>query len=202
MSRSLGILVKLMHESTGHMVTVELKSGELYRGSTFKTLKRKLGSVQEWEDFKLPTGNFVDHGLSWLMNFPAKNLSCVSDVYYLLVIRKGCIQVIQSGSILVVQFPSLVLGVVGRAGGIALSGVRDGKISQLEHVFIRGRRVRFMITPDMLKNAPMFKRLDARIKCKRTSLGVGCGRAVAMRAKAQATGRGTAGRGVVPPVRR
>ncbi|XP_021760266.1 small nuclear ribonucleoprotein SmD3b-like [Chenopodium quinoa] len=111
-------------------------------------------------------------------------------------------RVIQSGSILVVQFPSLVLGVVGRAGGIALSGVRDGKISQLEHVFIRGRRVRFMITPDMLKNAPMFKRLDARIKCKRTSLGVGCGRAVAMRAKAQATGRGTAGRGVVPPVRR
>ncbi|KAI7979433.1 Small nuclear ribonucleoprotein SmD3b [Camellia lanceoleosa] len=33
MSRSLGIPVKLLHEAAGHMVTVELKSGELYRGS-------------------------------------------------------------------------------------------------------------------------------------------------------------------------
>jgi hypothetical protein len=41
---------------------------------------------------------------------------------------------------------------------------QDGKVSQLEHVFIRGSRVRFMIIPDMLKNAPMFKRLEARIR--------------------------------------
>jgi small nuclear ribonucleoprotein (snRNP)-like protein len=33
MSKSLGIPVKLLHESEGHIVTVELKSGELYRGS-------------------------------------------------------------------------------------------------------------------------------------------------------------------------
>lgn len=33
MSRSLGIPVKLLHEAAGHIVTVELKSGELYRGS-------------------------------------------------------------------------------------------------------------------------------------------------------------------------
>lgn len=33
MSRSLGIPVKLLHEATGHLVTVEMKSGELYRGS-------------------------------------------------------------------------------------------------------------------------------------------------------------------------
>ncbi|PQM36695.1 small nuclear ribonucleoprotein SmD3b [Prunus yedoensis var. nudiflora] len=79
---------------------------------------------------------------------------------------------------------------------------QDGKVSQLEHVFIRGSKVRFMVIPDMLKNAPMFKRLDSRIKGKGASLGVGRGRAVAMRAKAQAAGRGTAGRGVVPPVRR
>ncbi|XP_070024377.1 small nuclear ribonucleoprotein SmD3b-like isoform X3 [Nicotiana sylvestris] len=79
----------------------------------------------------------------------------------------------------------------------------DGRVSQLEHVFIRGSKVRFMIIPDMLKNAPMFKRLEARIKGKGTSLGVGRGRAIAMRAKAQAAGRGAApGRGVVPPVRR
>lgn len=33
MSRSLGIPVKLLHEAAGHVVTVELKSGELYRGN-------------------------------------------------------------------------------------------------------------------------------------------------------------------------
>ncbi|KAM0028965.1 putative like-Sm (LSM) domain containing protein, LSm4/SmD1/SmD3 [Helianthus debilis subsp. tardiflorus] len=40
-----------------------------------------------------------------------------------------------------------------------------------------------MIIPDMLKNAPMFKRLEARIKGKGSSLGVGRGRAVVMRAR-------------------
>ncbi|XP_027178028.1 small nuclear ribonucleoprotein SmD3b-like [Coffea eugenioides] len=79
----------------------------------------------------------------------------------------------------------------------------DGKVSQLEHVFIQGSKVRFMVIPDMLKNAPMFKRLEARIKGKGSTLGVRRGRAVAMRARAQAAGRGAPlGRGVVPPIRR
>uniref|UniRef100_A0A1J3J0L0 Small nuclear ribonucleoprotein Sm D3 n=1 Tax=Noccaea caerulescens TaxID=107243 RepID=A0A1J3J0L0_NOCCA len=72
---------------------------------------------------------------------------------------------------------------------------QDGKVSLLEHVFIRGSKVRFIVIPDMLKNAPLFKRLDAKIKGQSSSLGVGRGRAVAMRAKAQGTGRGTGGRG-------
>lgn len=33
MSRTLQIPVKLLHESSGHIVSIELKSGELYRGS-------------------------------------------------------------------------------------------------------------------------------------------------------------------------
>ncbi|KAJ6399732.1 hypothetical protein OIU77_020311 [Salix suchowensis] len=119
MSRSLGIPVKLLHEASGHIVTVELKSGELYRGS-----------MLECED----------------------NWNC--------------------------QLESITYT------------AKDGKVSQLEHVFIRGSKVRFMVIPDMLKNAPMFKRLDARIKGKSASLGVGRGRAVAMRSKAQAAGRG------------
>ncbi|KAI4993026.1 hypothetical protein ZWY2020_007339 [Hordeum vulgare] len=40
-----------------------------------------------------------------------------------------------------------------------------------------------MIIPDMLKNAPMFKRLEARIRGKGSAIGVGRGRAVAMRAR-------------------
>ncbi|PKI55807.1 hypothetical protein CRG98_023808 [Punica granatum] len=125
MSRSLGIPVKLLHEASGHIVTVELKSGELYRGS-----------MVECED-------------NW--NCQLENITYTA---------------------------------------------KDGKVSQLEHVFIRGSKVRFMVIPDMLKNAPM-------IKGKSSALGVGRGRAVAMRARAQAAGRGAApGRGAVPPVRR
>ncbi|WOL13440.1 Ribonucleoprotein LSM domain [Canna indica] len=131
MSRSLGIPVKLLHEAAGHIVTVELKSGELYRGSMI-----------ECED-------------NW--NCQLENITYTA---------------------------------------------KDGKVSQLEHVFIRGSKVRFMVIPDMLKNAPMFKRLDARIRGKGASLGVGRGRAVAMRARAAAGRGGPAGRGAVPPIRR
>lgn len=35
---------------------------------------------------------------------------------------------------------------------------RDGAIANLENVYIRGSKIRFFILPDMLKNAPMFKK--------------------------------------------
>lgn len=34
---------------------------------------------------------------------------------------------------------------------------RDGRMATLENVYIRGSKIRFLILPDMLKNAPMFK---------------------------------------------
>lgn len=39
---------------------------------------------------------------------------------------------------------------------------RDGRVTQLENVYIRGSKIRFMILPDMLKNAPMFKNITQR----------------------------------------
>ena len=39
---------------------------------------------------------------------------------------------------------------------------RDGRVSQLENVYIRGSKIRFLILPDMLKNAPMFKKVQSR----------------------------------------
>lgn len=33
---------------------------------------------------------------------------------------------------------------------------RSGKTSKLEHVYIRGSQIRFVIVPDMLKNSPSF----------------------------------------------
>ena len=40
--------------------------------------------------------------------------------------------------------------------GVTVTG-RDGRVTQVEQVFIRGSMIRFFILPDMLKNAPMFK---------------------------------------------
>lgn len=128
MSKSLGIPVKLLHEAEGHIVSIELKSGELYRGSLI-----------ECED-------------NW--NCQLENITYTA---------------------------------------------KDGRMSQLEHVFIRGSKVRFMIIPDMLKNAPMFKRLDAKIRGKGSAgIGVGRGRVAALRAKARAPGAVAPGRGAVP----
>ena len=39
---------------------------------------------------------------------------------------------------------------------------RDGRVAQLENIYIRGSKIRFMILPDMLKNAPMFKNMGGR----------------------------------------
>ena len=36
---------------------------------------------------------------------------------------------------------------------------RDGRVAQLENIYIRGSKIRFLILPDMLKNAPMFKNM-------------------------------------------
>merc|ERR1711990_703146 len=46
--------------------------------------------------------------------------------------------------------------------GSVTTTARDGRTSKLEQVAIRGSQVRFMILPDMLKNAPMFKRADPK----------------------------------------
>jgi hypothetical protein len=34
---------------------------------------------------------------------------------------------------------------------------RDGRVSHLERVYIRGSHIRFFVVPDMLKQAPMFR---------------------------------------------
>eukprot|EP00827_Trimyema_finlayi_P004957 TRINITY_DN5088_c0_g1_i1.p2 TRINITY_DN5088_c0_g1~~TRINITY_DN5088_c0_g1_i1.p2 ORF type:complete len:104 (+),score=61.20 TRINITY_DN5088_c0_g1_i1:25-312(+) len=41
---------------------------------------------------------------------------------------------------------------------------KDGKISILDQIYLRGASLRFIIVPDMFKNAPMFKRLKAQAK--------------------------------------
>jgi len=117
--KGVGIPVKLLHEAEGHVITVELKSGEMYRGSLFLA-----------ED-------------NW--NCQLKDVTATG---------------------------------------------RDGRVNQLSHIYIRGSRIRFIIVPDMLKNAPMFKRIDPKYKNKALPMGTGGrGRAAAIRATAKARGR-------------
>ncbi|XP_013197299.1 small nuclear ribonucleoprotein Sm D3 [Amyelois transitella] len=61
---------------------------------------------------------------------------------------------------------------------------RDGRVAQLENVYIRGSKIRFLILPDMLKNAPMFKRQGNKPTAGR-------GKSAILRA--QAAGRGRPG---------
>merc|ERR1711959_233993 len=93
--KGVGIPVKLIHESIGHIVTVELKTGEVYRGDMISA-----------ED----------------------NWNC------------------QLGNV--------------------LATLKDGRQTQIDHIFVRGSYIEFLTVPDMLKNAPMFKRIDPQFKKK------------------------------------
>jgi hypothetical protein len=39
---------------------------------------------------------------------------------------------------------------------------KDGRVSTLASVFLRGSHVRFMVLPDILKNAPFFKKIETK----------------------------------------
>jgi small nuclear ribonucleoprotein D3 len=92
--------IKLLHEGEGHTVTVELKSGEIYRGL-----------LNESEDS---------------MNCQMSNVTMTA---------------------------------------------RDGRVSRLEQVYLRGSMIRMVILPDILKNAPMFKRVQQLKKGKEAAAG-------------------------------
>jgi small nuclear ribonucleoprotein D3 len=61
---------------------------------------------------------------------------------------------------------------------------REGRVSHLERVYVRGSHIRYFIVPDMLRNAPMFKQRDKKGR------GVGLARGRATVSRATARGRG------------
>lgn len=38
---------------------------------------------------------------------------------------------------------------------------RNGRVTKLEQVFLRGGQVKLVVVPDLLKNAPIFKKVQA-----------------------------------------
>ncbi|GAA5865608.1 hypothetical protein JCM8115_004147 [Rhodotorula mucilaginosa] len=122
---NLGVPVKLLHESLGHVVSVELKTGQTYRGKLFEAEDSLSVSLTQCT---------VTH--------------------------------------------------------------RDGRVTQLDQVYIRGASIRFYVVPDMLAQAPMFKRAGAA-GMKGRGIGTARGRATIMRAQSR-RGRG----GGRPAIRR
>lgn len=118
---SVGIPIKLLHEASPHIVTVEMRTGDIYRGT--------LSAVED------------------NMNVQLRRVTQTR---------------------------------------------RDGKVSNLEHVFIRGSKIRFFILPDILASAPMFKRVEALKEGRpMEARGLGRGRGVpgvASRGKAGGSG--------------
>ncbi|TPX32456.1 hypothetical protein SmJEL517_g04470 [Synchytrium microbalum] len=121
MSSSIGVPIKLLHESQGHIITLELKTGATYRG---------------------------------------KLLECEDSMN------------VQLRDITVTQ--------------------RDGRVTKLDQVYVRGSQVRFFIVPDMLRNAPMFKWVQPGAT-KARGIGMGRGKATVARAQQQSRGRGDRG---------
>ncbi|GAA5988774.1 hypothetical protein JCM10908_006164 [Rhodotorula pacifica] len=122
---NLGVPVKLLHESLGHVISVELKTGQTYRGKLFEAEDSLSVSLTQCT---------VTH--------------------------------------------------------------RDGRVTQLDQVYIRGASIRFYVVPDMLSQAPMFKRAGAA-GMKGRGIGTARGRATIMRAQSR-RGRG----GGRPAIRR
>ena len=38
---------------------------------------------------------------------------------------------------------------------------RDGRVSKLEQVFLRGGQIKFIVLPELLKSAPVLKKIQA-----------------------------------------
>ncbi|CDF40108.1 unnamed protein product [Chondrus crispus] len=118
---SVGIPIKLLHEASPHVVTVELHVGDVYRGT--------LSSVED------------------NMNVQLRRVTLTA---------------------------------------------RDGKVSNLENVFIRGSKIRYFILPDILASAPMFKR----------ARGLGRGRGMPGAARGRGAPPAARGRPARPPAPR
>ncbi|KAJ1454714.1 hypothetical protein M885DRAFT_521299 [Pelagophyceae sp. CCMP2097] len=89
-TKTVGVPIKLLHESEGHMVTIELRNGEIYRG--------QLDGTEE-------------------------SMNC------------------------------LITDVVMTA--------KDGRVTKMENVYVRGSQIKFMILPDLLKHSPVFEKVKA-----------------------------------------
>jgi small nuclear ribonucleoprotein D3 len=99
--------LKLLHDAESHIVTVELKNGEIYRGL--------LAEVEDTMNCQMKEGNYF----------------IISAIIYLIYYQYAVTMT-----------------------------ARDGRILKMENVFLRGGLVKFFVLPEMLKSAPIFKKVQ------------------------------------------
>ena len=102
-----GVPIKLLHEAESHIVTVELKTGEAYRGILTEAEETMNCQLKEGE-----SSSNMDISRSFLTD------------------------------------------------AVTMTS-RDGRVTKLEHVFLRGGQIKFVVLPELLKNAPIFKKVQA-----------------------------------------
>lgn len=102
MTSTIGIPIKLLNEAQGHIVTLEITSGQTYRGKLIEGMCPPSQALGEDERGLLTQGVAAEDN----MNVQLKDITVTA---------------------------------------------RDGRVSHLEQVYIRGSHVRFFIVPDMLR---------------------------------------------------
>jgi small nuclear ribonucleoprotein D3 len=50
---------------------------------------------------------------------------------------------------------------------------KEGKVAKMQHTYLRGSKIRLIILPDMMRNAPMFRRFDPKNKQRHVGIGMG-----------------------------
>ncbi|KAI9149465.1 Small nuclear ribonucleoprotein Sm D3 [Paramyrothecium foliicola] len=135
MTSTIGIPIKLLNEAQGHIVTLEITSGQTYRGKLLEGMEYIVRLAKPFTRLNPLTCAAAEDN----MNVQLKDITVTA---------------------------------------------RDGRVSHLDQVYIRGSHVRFFIVPDMLRNAPMFRSRNVRGR------GVGLARGRATVSRARASGRG------------
>ncbi|KAK1983971.1 hypothetical protein LZ30DRAFT_565288, partial [Colletotrichum cereale] len=154
MTSTIGIPIKLLNEAQGHIVTLEITSGQTYRG-------KLLEGMPPLSCFPLPLP----------FPFPKPPLVASSSSVHSIAQANHPSRPPTAEDNMNVQLKDITVT------------ARDGRVSHLDQVYIRGSHVRFFIVPDMLRNAPMFRSRNVRGR------GVGMARGRATVSRARASGR-------------
>ncbi|XP_007506725.1 small nuclear ribonucleoprotein Sm D3 isoform X1 [Monodelphis domestica] len=179
---SIGVPIKVLHEAEGHIVTCETNTGEVYRGKLIEAEDNMNCQFPSLSDPpQLPLAAHVWSVVKDLGVWPRLSLSPLLS----------CHSSWRS-------LPAVHPQPWAQMSNITVT-YRDGRVAQLEQVYIRGSKIRFLILPDMLKNAPMLKSM----KNKNQGSGAGRGKAAILKAQVAARGRGRGmGRGNIFQKRR
>ncbi|EJT51213.1 pre-mRNA splicing factor [Trichosporon asahii var. asahii CBS 2479] len=183
---NLGVPVKLLHESLGHIVTVELKTGEMYRGKLMEaedslnmalkdiTVTARDGRVSQLEQV------YIRGSMEWALCieiWAIDTLRWARRVRLKTQIKPSRLLSFRTSSPFSSRWP------VGwaRAGSSAPSPLSSLPRRSYASVFTADIQVRFIIVPDLLAHAPMFKRVGPNAMRGR-GIGAARGRATIQRA--------------------